>query len=234
MSKSNKSHKKDKAVVGGSVKLIVLFRNWAHQGFTYLDRTEMFYRVIWELVPFCIIFYLFVLTGISWWCNIVLSFLLAHTLNWVLNDNMWTCIQFTLPNLLNPGNEKTKLYLVEMQKRMQNNKAVGGCMIYGSMSRGVWKNKSDLDIRILRKPGILNGFKGYWACWVERLIAVRNKQPLDIYLADSIDFLKKMRDDEFPIFLKGNDKRLVEVYGNFQIADFTNIDSLNELARSCH
>lgn len=45
------NHKKDKAVVGGKVKLIVLFRNWAHQGFFYLDKTERFYRIIWEMIP---------------------------------------------------------------------------------------------------------------------------------------------------------------------------------------
>ena len=46
-----KNHKKDKAVIGGRVKFVVLFRNWIHQGFFYLDRTEKFYRVIWELIP---------------------------------------------------------------------------------------------------------------------------------------------------------------------------------------
>lgn len=224
-------HKKDKAVVGGKVKLIVLTRNWAHQGFTYLDKTEMLLRVIWELVPFGISFYLLNEAGLPWWGNVILSFLLAHTLNWMFNDNMWTCIQFTFPNLLNPGNEKTKEYLAGMQIRMQKRDAVGGCMVYGSMSRGVWKNKSDLDIRIFRKSGIINGIKGYWACWMERLIAVWKRQPLDIYLADSIAFLKKMRDDEFPIFLKADDSRLNEAYGEFEIADFTKIDSLNELAK---
>ena len=43
---------KIKAVVGGKTKLIVIIKNWIHQGFTYLDKTERFYRVIWELIPF--------------------------------------------------------------------------------------------------------------------------------------------------------------------------------------
>lgn len=84
------NHKKDKAVVGGKVKLIVLFRNWAHQGFTYLDKTEMLYRVIWELVPFCISFYLISSSGLVWRGNCILSFLIAHTLNWMFNDNKRT------------------------------------------------------------------------------------------------------------------------------------------------
>lgn len=225
------NHKKDKAIIGGKVKLIVLFRNWIHQGFTYLDKTEKFYRIIWELIPFCVLCYLFNFLGISLWVNIFLSLFVAHTLNWMFNDNLWTCIQFTLPNLLNPGNDKTKEYLIKMQKRMLNSDAVAGCMIYGSLSRGVWKDKSDLDIRILRKPGIINGFKAYWTCWIERLIAVKERQPLDIYVADNVKFLRRMRDDEYPIFLKGKDSRLTDAYGYFCIADFTTIKSLNELAK---
>ena len=226
------NHKKDKAVVGGKVKLIVLFRNWAHQGFFYLDKTERFYRIIWEMIPMTIAFLMLTLTGMPTWCVLILSFLIAHTINWMFNDNLWTCIQFTLPNLLNPGNAKTKDYLIRMQNRMQKRASVGGCMIYGSMSRGVWKEKSDLDVRILRKSGIMNGFLGYWACWTERLIAVFAKQPLDIYMADSPEFLKKMRVDEYPIFIKADDCRLNNLYEEIRVADFKEITSLNELSKN--
>ena len=165
--------------------------------------------------------------------GVILSFLIAHTINWMFNDNLWTCIQFTLPNLLNPGNDKTKEYLIRMQTRMLKRSSVGGCMIYGSMSRGVWKDKSDLDVRILRRPGLINGFLGYWACWMERLIAVYEKQPLDIYMADGTDFLKKMRSDEYPIFIKADDRRLDRIYDSIRIADIGSVESLNELAKHC-
>lgn len=225
------NHKKDKAVVGGKLKLIVLFRNWAHQGFFYLDKTERFYRIIWEMIPMTAALFLLSFLSIPIWGRVIISFLIAHTLNWMFNDNLWTCIQFTLPNLLNPGNDKTKDYLMKMQNRMKKRSSVGGCMIYGSMSRGVWKEKSDLDVRILRKPGIINGFLGYLACWAERLIAVFSKQPLDIYMADSPEFLKKMRFDEYPIFIKADDCRLDNLYGDILVADFKQVNSLNELAK---
>lgn len=230
-SKKQKSHKKDKAVVGGRVKLIVLFRNWAHQGFTYLDCTERFYRIIWELVPAMFFYWLMTTFGASVWVSVIVALLLAHTLNWIVNDNFWTCIQFTLPNLLNPGNDKTKEYLAGMQDRMRRHESVGGCMIYGSLSRGVWQNKSDLDIRILRRKGIVYGLCAYIVVWEERLIALVKGQPLDIYMADSEEFLERMRSDEYPIFLKNSDTRLKMLYGEAIEADFSVIDSLNELAR---
>lgn len=223
--------KKIKAVVGGNTKLIVMIKNWLHQGFTYLDRTERFYRVIWELIPFVLCLFSFSYISISLWTNIFLSFIISHTLNWIFNDNIWTCIQFTFPWAMNPGNEKTLLYLKDMKRRFANYECVTGVMIYGSLSRGVWHNKSDLDTRIMRKPGLFNGFKCYVLVHLERLRAFCYKQPLDMYMADSVRFLDLMRDDEFPIFLKAEDERLIKRYKSIELADFQGVKHLNELAK---
>lgn len=210
----NKPVKKIKAVEGGNIKWIVTIKQWIHQGFTYLDHTEMFWRVIWEIVPFTLFLLFFnAICGSRIWVSVVLAFIIAHTLNWIFNYNFWTCIDFTFPRVHNPGNDVTKEYLKGMQKRMKRNDAITGCMIYGSMSRAVWHNKSDLDMRIMGKPGIVNGFRAYLAVFHERLIAVWQKQPLDLYLADGIKFLQRMRKDEYPIFLKCSDSRLTDFYG---------------------
>jgi len=131
---------------------------------------------------------------------------------------------------MNPGNEKTLLYLKDMKRRFANYECVTGVMIYGSLSRGVWHDKSDLDTRILRKPGLFNGFKCYLLVHIERLRALYYRQPLDMYMADNVNFLNLMRDDEFPIFLKAEDERLVERYKIVELANFHTIKHLNELA----
>jgi predicted nucleotidyltransferase len=231
--KEIKVHKKNKAVIGGKTEYIVIIKQWIHQGFTYLDKTEMFYRIIWELVPFLIFFSTFyAFTESHIYMIVIISFLLGHTLNWIFNFNFWTCLCFTFPSLKNPGNDKTIKYLMKLQKRMLKEDCIGGCMIYGSLSRGVWHIKSDLDMRILRKPGFSNGFKAYLIVFKERIIAVWHKQPLDVFMADSIKFLDKVRDDEFPIFLKNEDQRLVERYKSNDRSDFTKISSLNHILDS--
>lgn len=86
----------------------------------------------------------------------------------------------------------------------------------------------------MRKPGLCNGFKCYVLVHLERLRAFYYKQPLDLYMADSVMFLNLMRDDEFPIFLKANDDRLIERYKTVEIADLSKIAHLNDLAKdSC-
>lgn len=217
---------------GGSIKWVVTLKQWIHQGFTYLDRTEMFWRVVWEFVPFALVFALLHWgCGVRPWVAVLVGFLVAHTLNWVFNFNFWTCLDFTFPSIRNPGNDATIDYLRRMQARMMKNEAVTGCMIYGSLSRGVWHNKSDLDMRIIGQPGFANGFKIYWAVFRERLFAVGERQPLDLYQADGVRFLKRMRKDEFPIFLKCDDPRLSEFYGeDIRAVDFGVVCHLNDLA----
>jgi predicted nucleotidyltransferase len=224
----NKTNKDKKAKIGGDIKFNVTIRNWIHQGFFYLDKTEMFYRLIWELIPFT--FFIYILNPIgnlNWICSMLLSGFISHTLNWIFNDNFWTCIMFTFPKILNPGEKLTIEYLSHLQNRTNNNESISGCMIYGSLSRGEWHIKSDLDIRILRNPGLLNGFIAYFFVFKERIIAVFKKQPLDIYLADSVCFLRKLRSDEFPIFIKNNDVRLKEEYKTKKFTDFSKVTNLN-------
>lgn len=229
---NNKLPKKNKAILGGKTEYIVIIKQWIHQGFTYLDKTEMFYRLIWELIPFLIFFPILYLTfEVNILMSVLISLVLGHTLNWIFNFNFWTCLCFTFPNLKNPGNDATIKYLKGIQKRMLKADSIGGCMVYGSMSRGVWHIKSDLDMRILRKPGIINGFKSYLIVFRERIIAVWFKQPLDLFMADSIEFLDKLRDDEFPVFLKNEDERLYKRYQSKEISDLDKINSLNDLGR---
>lgn len=208
-----KQKKKKKAKADGGLVLWFAISQWIHQGFTYLDRTEMFYRVWWELIPDALFFALFYCTGLlSFWPSLILALLIVHTLNWIFNFNFWTGIDFTIPNFRNMGNERTKEYLRGVQKRMNSHDCISGCMLYGSLSRAVWGPKSDIDMRIFRRPGIINGFKAYWFTFVERLIAVWHLNPMDLYLADDVKFLTRLRNDEYPIFLKCEDSRLKEYY----------------------
>lgn len=121
---------------------------------------------------------------------------------------------FTFPNLRNPGEKATCHYLNAMAERLKNIEAVSGIMIFGSVSRKQWHERSDLDMRLLRRKGFWNGIIANIILFREKVIALFYRQPLDIYLADDIKFLKKMRDDEKPVFLKKNDTRLDENYPN--------------------
>jgi hypothetical protein len=204
-----------KAWAGGPAKLWNLPRGWAHQGFFYLDRTQQIGRVVLEIVPTMLLAGLIGgVAGISlshvWvWC---VSLWMVHTLNWVLNGNWWAGLLFAFPHLRNRGDRATCAYLNGMADRLRRDRAISGAMIFGSVSRGQWHERSDLDVRLLRRPGVWNGVTGVLVLLRERWIALWSRQPLDIYLADGIPFLQRMRADEPPVFLKKDDPRLELAY----------------------
>jgi predicted nucleotidyltransferase len=204
-----------KALADGSARVWNLPRGWAHQGFFYLDRTQRIGRVVFEIVPTMILAGLIggiggiPLSNVWLWCA---SLFLAHTLNWVLNGNWWAGILFAFPRLHNRGERATCAYLNRMADRLQRDRAISGAMIFGSVSRGQWHERSDLDIRLLRYRGLRSGTAGILILSRERWIALWAGQPLDIYLADDVSFLRSMRKDERPVFLKKNDPRLDLAY----------------------
>jgi predicted nucleotidyltransferase len=206
---------KRKAVAGGTARWWNLPRGWAHQSFFYLDRTQRIGRVIFEIVPTMLLAWLIGaiggigLSNLGLWCG---SLLTVHTLNWVLNGNWWAGVLFTFPHLRNRGDRATCDYLNQMAGRLKRDRSISGAMVFGSVSRGQWHERSDLDIRLLRRAGVFPAIEGILILLRERWIAFVSRQPLDIYLADGIAFLKRMRPDEPPVFLKKDDLRLDLAY----------------------
>jgi predicted nucleotidyltransferase len=204
-----------KAVAGGTAQWWNLARGWAHQSFFYLDRTQRVSRVILEIVP--PMFLAWLIGGIAgirlsnlWlWCSCLL---IVHTLNWVLNSNWWAGVLFAFPHLRNRGDRATCAYLNQMADRLKRDRSISGVMIFGSISRGQWHERSDLDVRLLRRRGLSHAVGGVLVLLRERWIALVSRQPLDVYLADGIAFLKRMRPDEPPLFLKKDDPRLDLAY----------------------
>ena len=108
---------------------------------------------------------------------------------------------FAFPHLRNPGEAATCHYLKAMAERVRKNSSVLRVLVFGSVARQVWYDRSDIDLRLVRKPGLLNAVAANCVTLRERFLAFAAGQPIDMYLADDVKFLKKMREDEPPIFL---------------------------------
>ncbi len=231
--KSERLKAKKKATPGGLPKLQTLIKNWIHQGFLYMDRSEMFFKFFTEVSEFLLVgvlLYWFGRHTMSIASISVVSFIIVHTFNWITNNLFWSIVMFAFPNLKNRGMEQTYKYLKDMANRLRENKSITGMALYGSVSRKQWHERSDLDIRFLRASGFLNALHANLIMMRERFIAFLLRQPTDIFLADDIDFLLKMRSDEKPLFLIKRDVRLDDTYPDniertLTMGDFGHCDS---------
>jgi predicted nucleotidyltransferase len=179
-----------------------------------MDKGELTLRLIIEGLLMTIIYFILSSLNASGFnlFYLIFSLFIAHTINWVFNGNLWALLIFAIPHLENRGTSKTINYLNKIGSRLKIYRCIGGVLIYGSVSRGRWHHKSDVDLRILRKPGLANLIQAYMLTIRERALAAVSMQPIDMFLADGIPFLKKMRSDEIPLILIKCDQRLEVEY----------------------
>ena len=129
---------------------------------------------------------------------LILSILIAHTINWILNGHIFAL--FKTFGKVKTKPEQFKRYINDLKEKSSNENSVFLVATIGSISTKKIKETSDIDIRIVRKKGFLNGLKSCIFTMKERSIAFFNKFPLDIYLLDDADELNKLKEDPILIY----------------------------------
>jgi hypothetical protein len=112
----------------------------------------------------------------------LLAFWMAHTVNFLFNGQLWGVLkQF--------GWVQTPYgvfiaYARGLDERGQRESSIKQLKVFGSLARDEWTPTSDLDARLLRYPGWLNGLQ---ACWFLLCSAPGRCLPfsLDCYVLDS-------------------------------------------------
>jgi len=208
--------KKRKASHDGRVHPGNLARNWLHQALTYMDRGELTLRLVTELgevvILWALMAWLFEMPVDRQWILLGVSGLAVHTFNWITNANFWALLLFALPGMRNRGDAATCAYLNRMADRLHAHSSIAGLALFGSVARNVWHERSDIDARIIRRPGFGNLVAAFLLTMRERWLAVVNRQPLDLFLADDVTFLRRMRSDEQPLFLLKRGEDLEQAY----------------------
>lgn len=179
-----------------------LLVHWLFQSLLYMDTTERFFKIGLDIgmgLMFFVIFRLWFYVAIA----IILAFLTAHSINFLFNGHVWAVLKhYGVVRTSRTVFLKRKEEIVEM---IRSEPSIMLAVAYGSFSRGEWDELSDFDIRIVRKPGLWNGFRACSFNLLERTRALYHSFPLDSYILDSDKSLGKMRKDEDPVFLLGKD-----------------------------
>ena len=165
------------------LRWILLFSNWLFQGILRADKTERIYKISFTLFFssfFCFIFDSYLDSQF----DLLLSFISGHTLNWIVNGNFYVIF---IHRLLIVKLSKKDLfdYLGLLRNRLENVDWVLYSASFGSICNGKLKDSSDLDVSIVRKPGLKNAIKSIWFALREKKIADFKRIPLEIYISDT-------------------------------------------------
>jgi hypothetical protein len=166
-----------------------------------MDRTERVFKIGIDLILTIILGSLLSLvSGISWIWAVVLGFLVAHTLNFLFNGQVWVVLKHF--DLVSHSQAEFEQYLRLLSERVRAEPSIQWAAAYGSLVRGEWHEHSDLDVRLLRQAGFWHGLRACWFVVAERTRALLSTFPLDMFVLDGSGKLAKLRSDEQPFEIK--------------------------------
>lgn len=188
---------------------------WVFQGVLYMENAERLFKAFFECTFFAAYFLLWSLTGVTIYTRVVLAFCLSHTTNCIFNGNF-----FVLGRYLGFTRSEARTFIEyprDIRERLVRKKSINAVAFFGSLSRGRFSSSSDLDMRIIPRQGIANGFIACFWAFIERTKALFHRYPLDLYVISTPASLKKINRNEYPIVLFDRVGFFSKHYTNFFI-----------------
>jgi predicted nucleotidyltransferase len=177
---------------------VAVASHWTFQSLFYMDPTERWFKIGLDLlltVAGALLLGIW-LPGVVPWA---MAFALAHTLNFLFNGQLWGVLKHF--GLVSFSADQFGQYTQGLRQRARSEPSIRRFLVYGSLVRGEWSSSSDLDARVLRHPGLVNGLRSCWFLMRERTRALFARFPLDIYVADSERSLGKLCPEESAVDL---------------------------------
>ena len=162
--------------------LLAVAAHWALQSLLYMDRTERCAKLGLDLALALLVRLLVApwLPDLAAWAAAVVA---AHTANFLLNGHLWGVLKHY--GFVRHSRAAFAGYVEGFLARAAREPAIDSVWICGSLSREAWSPASDLDVRLLRRPGLANGARACWFLLRERSRALCARFPLDAYVVDS-------------------------------------------------
>jgi hypothetical protein len=192
-------------------KMGALLIHWGAQGLFNMDRTDRILKLSLDVVGTGVLALLF-RSFLATYLAIPLAAILAHTANFVFNAHPWVVLKHF--GIGYYDHEGLTTYTTEFGKRAASCPALLGAGIWGGFARQDHANPDtpDVDVRVIRRPGLVNGVRSSWFVLVERSRANWRKFPLDMFLLDRMHSLSRLSQSEVPIILCDADGLLRQWY----------------------
>jgi predicted nucleotidyltransferase len=179
-----------------------LIVGWITHSLQDRDKSEIVLHVFVEFIIMAITFSYFSLQIQSMFLALVYSFFVSHTFMFIFDGQFYPYIHDSFKSMNNAGINEAVLYLSKVRSHYINSSSVSAVLVYGSFCRQEFRLRSDLDIRVIRRKGILNLLKSILIGFKLRYLSILKKLPTDLLIVDSLEFVRKqMRDDEKPVAL---------------------------------
>lgn len=185
-----------------------LVASWLLHGVHVFDKTEKQLYILCELLIVAVCCVGAYLIGCRQWCVYLIIICVIHTITWLTDSHWLVGFREVDKHFKGKGIISTLSYIDRVGKSFSKDPNVEAVLVYGSMSRRMYHDRSDLDLRIWQDRPSLQTFLNVQKY---RFIGIwKYKIPLDLKLVDSMEYLKReMRPDEKAIVAYSKDHKPV-------------------------
>jgi thymidylate kinase/predicted nucleotidyltransferase len=170
-----------------------LFVHWLFQGLFYMDPTERRVKLGLNLILTLLFGSLFK-TRLPSLPAFGLGLITAHTLNFLFNGQIFGVLKHF--GGVRHTWEEFNSEVERMRSVIAKEPDIVYAAAYGSLARSQWSPTSDLDLRLVRAPGLRSAIRTSWFAIRERARANFKRFPLDLYVLDSYDSLMRMSEKD--------------------------------------
>lgn len=181
-------------------KYFRLVANWFFQGMLISTWGERLFRLCLDILFASLVFTSFSSLATPSIPALFFSVIVAHTLNWTFNGNLWLNLKFYGGRY---NKERNLEFLRSLNTKLKNGSSyVSAIAVFGSLSRGEFDETSDIDMKIIRRSGATGYIKANVFAFYLHSIAFIKKIPLELYVLDSVVQIKgQTRPDEPPVII---------------------------------
>lgn len=174
--------------------------SWLLHGVHVLDKTERLLYIFFELLALVLCYVVMMLCGVNCWVWYLVAFIILHTITWLIDSHWLVGYREVNKNFRGKGINSVIEFLEYSKQKLAHYENIEAIGVYGSISRRMYHDRSDLDLRIIQNAFSLPLFFDVQKL---RFIGIwKYKIPLDLKLVDSVEYVKnEMRDDEKPVMI---------------------------------
>ncbi len=190
---------------------VILAINWCTQGIRGMDRGELAFRLLLEAV---------VWLSLAPALGPLPALLAAHTLNFLVNGQLWVCARYCLfwhrsPAALNG-------FLADVAARLRELTWLEEAVCIGSCGAEAvaCHDRADIDLRLVAPPGLLGWLRVNLLLLALRTRALFSLIPLDLYGYDSPASLQRFRQDEPLLVILDRRGRIAERFAGRRLVWF--------------
>ena len=182
----------------------ILAANWAMQGMRRMDGGELIFR----FAVFLTLSLLLEQMGMS----AIGALLLAHTINFACNGHPWVCCHSCVFYRHSP--QRDEAWLENWVLWLQLCPFLDEAVIIGSSAERLTTRRSDINLRLITRPGMLGWFLTNLLLLIIRSHALLRLIPLDAYVYDHPRSLKRVGQDKPMTILVDRGNRLSILYSH--------------------